>query len=582
MRNTFSYTILILLLSIQVILGQKKEENIGTEVVNVVKPYTPSVSDAFKVKETPIISDEENSKKEEIKYSIFSYPVASTFSPTKGTAEGVEAGPKEQFFKNYVSLGAGNYSTLNAELYLNESISDTEYVGAMLRHLSSQGGVKNAELNNSYYNSSIDLTYGKQLEKLSWNTDIGFQNQIYNWYGLPENFGTTVTPEVRTKIIDSIAPRHRFNDFYLGGKINLKDSNFTTATINFDRYWDARNSTENRFYVKPSFEFDVAGETIKSNFILDYVGGSFAKDNSGLNAINYEITNFGFQPSIVIQKNDWTFNLGTTLFFSFNSQANENKMLVYPKINGSFKLVENIMTVYFGADGGLIQNTSRDFSRTNPFVAPSLFITPTDQQFDVYLGLKGKIATYLNYNFKASYINEKNKALFKSNDYTEKIGNEDYGFGNSFQVIYDEVKTVRFFGELVADFSKNVSLGFNGTFNNYQVTNTAEAWNLPNIVLGTHLKVDIDSKWETGLDLFYVGARKDMQLNNDIVFIKAPDPVTLPSYFDANASVTYKLNNRLLCYLKLNNFANQTYQRWLNFTVQGFQALAGASYNFDF
>ena len=33
--------------------AQVDPENIGTEVVNVVKPYTPTISDAFKVKEVP-------------------------------------------------------------------------------------------------------------------------------------------------------------------------------------------------------------------------------------------------------------------------------------------------------------------------------------------------------------------------------------------------------------------------------------------------------------------------------------------------------------------------------------------------
>jgi len=80
--------ILFLLVS-QFSFAQKKEQ-IGTEVVNVVKPYTPTISDAFKVKETPVLDDEGNSKKEPIKYNIFSFPVASTFTPSKGKAEGVE------------------------------------------------------------------------------------------------------------------------------------------------------------------------------------------------------------------------------------------------------------------------------------------------------------------------------------------------------------------------------------------------------------------------------------------------------------------------------------------------------------
>jgi len=32
----------------------------------------------------------------------------------------------------------------------------------------------------------------------------------------------------------------------------------------------------------------------------------------------------------------------------------------------------------------------------------------------------------------------------------------------------------------------------------------------------------------------------------------------------------------------VNNIANQNYQRWMNFPVQGIQFLAGATYQFDF
>ena len=66
------------------------QKDIGTETINVVKPYTPTISDAFKVKETPSLDDNETTKKEEINYTIFSFPVASTFTPSKGRAAAVK------------------------------------------------------------------------------------------------------------------------------------------------------------------------------------------------------------------------------------------------------------------------------------------------------------------------------------------------------------------------------------------------------------------------------------------------------------------------------------------------------------
>jgi hypothetical protein len=58
--------------------------------------------------------------------------------------------------------------------------------------LSSQGGISGVELDDRFYDTSL-LTYGANYNSMSWNFDLGYQNQIYNWYGLPESFGNTLT-----------------------------------------------------------------------------------------------------------------------------------------------------------------------------------------------------------------------------------------------------------------------------------------------------------------------------------------------------------------------------------------------------
>jgi hypothetical protein len=563
----------------QIVLAQKKDENIGTEVVNVVKPYTPTISDAFKVKETPALEDEDNTKKEVIKYSIFSFPVASTFTPSKGRAANVDKSESEKLFKNYLTLGFGNYTTINAELFVTENISDTEYVGGMLRHLSSQGGIKGVALDDNFYATSLDLTYGNQQKNLTWNADLGYQNQVYNWYGLPENFSPT--------IIDGINPQHTFHNFYVGAKFSLNDSFFKEGSLKYNRFWDARGSTENRFYVKPSFEFDAFDEKIKTNFIVDYLGGSFEKDFFTTNAIKYGYTNFWVHPSVVINKNDWSVNVGAAVFYSIDNENSKNKLFVYPQINASLKVVGDFMIFYTGAEGSLDQNSYRDFSNENPYISPTLAIAPTDKQYDIFAGLKGKLASAVSYNIRGSFQNEKNKALFLNNEFNMFATNtESYQFGNSFGVVYDDMKTVRFFGELNADFSKKVSFGINGTFSSYSTHHQEEAWNLPSLKLGSNLNVIINKKWYAGANVFFVGERKDIVYIQSLIAVFPPEyyPETtiLKSYFDANLHVGYKHSERLTGFLKLNNIGNQAYQRWLNYPVQGFQVVLGANYKFDF
>ncbi len=576
---------IIFLLS-QLSYSQKKDENIGTEVVNVVKPYTPTISDAFKIKETPTLDDDETANKEIIKYNIFSFPVASTFTPSKGKAAGVEKSPAEQIFKNYATLGFGNFATINAELFVTENISDTEYIGGSFRHLSSQGGIKNLELSDKFYNTSLDVSYGNNLQEMSWNLDLGFQNQVYNWYGLPLDFGATLLPFDKATLIKSINSSHSYNAFYVSGKLKFKESVFKEMTTKFERFSDNFGSTENRFYVKPTFNIDIDDMLFRTNIIVDYVGGSFDENyfSTNLNALKYGFVNLGINPNYIINKDDWTISLGANLFYSSDTVNTNGKFYVFPQVNASLKLVGDLMIFYAGAEGGIEQNSYRNFTNYNPFLSPTLNIVPTDKQYDLFAGLKGKLANSLSYNVRGSLISEKYKPIFKANDYSlTNLNTNGYAFGNSFDVVYDNVKTLSFFGELKADFSKSVSLKLNGTFNTYNIVFQEKPWNLPTIKINATFDFDITQKWYAGTSLFFVGERYDQQTNLDIAVLSPNNDIkTLTNYFDVNAHVGFKYSDRLTAFLKLNNIANQQYQKWLNFPVQGFQLLLGANYKFDF
>ncbi len=578
--------VVFLFLINQIGFAQKKDENIGTEVVNVVKPYSATISDAFKVKETPSLDDDDTAKKEEIQYNIFSFPVASTFTPAKGKAAGVDKPKKEKLFSNYATLGFGNYGRILGELFVTEQLSRTDYVGGMLRHHSSQGGINDLVLDDKFYNTSLDVTYGSQQRNFNWNADLGYQHQIYNWYGINQAYFNQ--DDVFYKAID---PSHTYHNFYLGGKIGFEDSFFTGASLKFNRFWDNYGSAENRFLIKPSFEFGIMDAAVKTNVIVDYVSGSFERNYFDLNELKYGFTNFGLNPSISLTQDDWAFDVGVSLFYSADLEHSESKFFIYPNITASYKLVGDLMIFYAGADGNLQQNSYRDFTNENPFLSPTLYVAPTSKPYDIFAGLKGKLAGNISYNVRGSFMQENDKALFRNNVFPLAADPalpgevEPYAFGNSFDVVYDDVKTLSFFGELKADLSKNISTGINGTFRSLSAKDQEEVWNLPSITFGANVDANITEKWYAGLNLFFVGERKDQFIAPDIL----NDPAfyafttrTLDSYFDVNAHVGYKYNERLTLFLRGNNLFNQSYEKWMNFPAQQIQVVLGANYKFDF
>jgi outer membrane receptor protein involved in Fe transport len=241
---------------------------------------------------------------------------------------------------------------------------------------------------------------------------------------------------------------------------------------------------------------------------------------------------------------------------------------------------------YGGIEGDLKQNSYHDFVNENPYVSPTLNITPTDQQYEGYLGLKGQLTSTVGYNIKGSYMAENRKPLFYQNTInTSRTDEKSYYYGNSFQVFYDDVKTLGVFGEINVDVNRNFSLGINAEFYDYDTETDNPAWNLPSIKGSLFMDYQITEQWYMGANLFYVGERDaltSVALTNNVPPTISYAPITLDAFFDANAHVGYRFNDQLSIFVKASNIANNNYQRWGNFRVQGFQALAGVSYKFDF
>lgn len=553
---------------------ERTKDTIDDQVVNVIKPYTPTISDAFKIKDTPKLTDSNTVKKKEVKYNIFSIPVASTFTPAKGRAAKVDKAKAVKLYDNYASLGVGSYTTILGEIYLNHELSSTENVGGYFSHHSSAGGIEDLLLDDDFTKTSLNAYYSQKLRNFSWKIDAGFDLQTYNWYGLPQNyFGQAEA--------DAIDPGHSFNSFNIGGKLKFDDAIIKDGSVLFRRFGDDQDSGENRFIAKTSFSVPIKSEEINTEFNIDYIGGSFDKDFSGSGELKYGNIIFGLAPSYQLTQDDLTVDLGLKLVYLNNTELSDNKFFIYPNIEASYRLVDEILIAYGGIKGDLIQNSYYDFANENPFVSPTLFVEPTDQAYKGFVGLKGKLSNNVSYNIKGNYYAENGKALYKVND-AQTFATENYQYGNSFGVVYDDVTTFSVAGELNIDVNRNFTLGFKGEYFSYNTDTQAEAWNLPDVTGSIFLDFQISEQWYAGASAFFVGERKDQSSIVGTLIFEPPTTITLDSYFDANAHVGYKVNDQLSAFAKVNNIANQNYQRWLNFPVQGIQFLAGATYQFDF
>lgn len=559
--------------------AQEKDKNMGTEEVRVVKSYEATVGDAFKIKDTPLMDDEDNATKKDIKYSIYSFPVASTFAPEKGQAAAVDKDSLDLYFNNYALLGYGNYNTLRGELGIAEKVGENMYVGGLLNHISSQGGINALLVDDKYSKSNLDFTLGSKNLTNDWNLNFGVSQAKYNWYGLPdENYNFTVSD------YENLDFEQKYNDAHVGMKFENYDGLFRGVGLNYKYFWDEYDSKESRFILTPKFNVELDRTTIKLDVKADYLNTEFADRlvNGAKNKYSYFI--IAAEPSVEFSDENYSVQLGVGLSYinGTSNETNDNSFVVYPKIKANVDLVKNIVMAYAGAEGGVSNNSYADFAEINPYISPNLTLAPTKQQYNIYAGLKGKLYHNISYNVRASYISEDNKAMFVTNEINPTIQTKEvYMNGNSFGVMYDMVNTFNLFGELNLNFSEAVTIGISGEYNSYNA-DLNNVYNLPDAKVGAKIHADFTKQWYGGLSMYYVGQRTDKFLvsntNNNVVY----ENNKLDSFVDANIYAGFRPNEHWTVFAKGNNLFNETYKNWNNYKVQGFQVLLGAMYKFNF
>lgn len=376
-------------------MSAQEKDDLGTEVVNIVKPYTPTISDAFKVKETPVLNDSTTSAKKHVNYSIFSVPVASTFTPAKGKAATVEKAKPIKLYDNYATLGFGNYTSILGELYSNFEISRTDNVGFFFRHNSSQGGIDGVRLDDKFYDTSLDANYTSRQRDASYRLDAGVAHQIFNWYGLNSEF-ETITDEA----ISTIDPLQSYLSGYVGGSLAIEDSYFEKATANVRYLSDAYSSSEFNITLLPEFSFPISDFDLKVDVDIDYLSGSFDQGYYNSSAINYGFFNTGVMPSLTYVNDDLTLKLGAAAYVGIDTENSSTDFFIYPRLGVSYRVVDELLIAYGGFEGDLEQNSYYGFKEDNPYMSPTLMIAPTSKIYESFVGLKGKLSNSVGYNLR--------------------------------------------------------------------------------------------------------------------------------------------------------------------------------------
>lgn len=581
--------VLLALMSLQA-AAQQDSTKLKQEV-EVVKAYQPSVSDAFKINDIPKIKDEKH-KKPTFNYQINSQPIFSTFKVDPVQAAEMVGEPTPELGKGLLKAGFGNYQTPYGEFFYNTNTGKNSNFGMHFKHLSSNGSVKllNKDKVKAPQSENVaELFANYFFRRSTLNTKLFFNRKAEAYYGYP---GDQLSDSTKMADYQFWGEKQAFSkmgiQFQLNNNVDTRAKLNYGATLYYHHFGTKTGQAENLVKLNSNFTQEIndfkgllsaSASYLRTDSIYNTTSEAYGHKQQILIKVS---------PAILMENDIASLKLGVNTFLLFDDDTNA-KLLLTPNIKASWSPVENIMTLFVEGNGKLQENHYSAIIAENPFVNPFQDIKPTEYNYIISGGIKGKFTPRFNYRFQADYASIKNQHFYYLNDKEFVDGTTSTKqLSNTFDVLYDNVKKLTLGAEFYYTASDLVNFHLNGNYYSYQLENLDQPWQLPQFDATISTILNPEGPLKFNADIFFVGERKALLVYNTYTSSDIEQDTHLidnqiynmSSIVDLNFGVEYQYSPQLSFFGRANNFAFQKYENWLGYAQQGFNLLFGASLSF--
>ena len=200
--NVFRLILLLLFFSFELQAQNDDKSKIGIQEIIIVKSYSPSLNEVFKIKSNPKVPDSLKTSKKNISYKILNVPVISTFKPNKATPLKLK---QRKLFLPFNTIFSGAYGNKN-QLFLNVSnvteIDRNQRFGVRFYKDGFSDNINNTLLKSNQKYSDFGLNHNLRSSDYNLNTYFTFTSNINNYFGLNNKsldtiFLRNIDPEIR-------------------------------------------------------------------------------------------------------------------------------------------------------------------------------------------------------------------------------------------------------------------------------------------------------------------------------------------------------------------------------------------------
>lgn len=578
--NRIGNSFLLSLFALGILTAQENEqEPIGTQEVLVVKSYTPSLSDAFKIKSVPKLSDSLTSLEKKLVYELKKVPVISTFEPNKASPLRLQQRKSSTPYNTFFSGGFGNMS----QLYFNVSsvieMDRTQRFGINFYRDGFGTDLANSLLKSSQNYSRFGLHHNLRNSYYNANSLLQFETSNTNYFGLYDRDWDPL-------ILNSTNPESRRNYFKIRTHWNWYDDVLRGITFQADLTSDNFNSTEQQLGLQTDFEVDLGGGKLKSELHLQ--GFHTAFETSYFERTLEEYTqgkgtlNLFWQHS----RNDVKLKIGAGAAYLLGVENSSSSLLYYPQLEVVYRKTGNVLSPYLRAEGGVQFNTYKSLTLTNPYLAPTTLLTPTFKRYNASLGIRSQLVSVLNFDLGFIYDQVENFNIFERLPFDKDHENQAYRLSNAYAARYVDTDLYGFKAALRIDLAKDNFVRFETRYRVFETNGNQELWNVPALEMNWESQFQWKDRLAFSLSGNLWGDRKaafrPIFIDQDLNSAQTPLPENIPIFISTTAHLTYKLTDQFDAFAKVKMNSQETHGRWAYYPEPQLLLLGGIVYKFDF
>lgn len=557
---------------------EEEKESIGTQEVLVIKSYTPSLSDAFKINSSPTSPDSLSTTDKVLEFKIKSIPVVSTFVPNKATPLKLQ---RRSSSTPYNSLFSGGFGVKN-QLYFDVSsvieLDRTQRFGVKIYRDGFGADLPNTLLSSNQQYSRFGVHHNLRSNEYNANTLLQLTNTRHNYFGLYDRQWDNL-------LILNVDPAIKRNSFKIRTHWNWYD--FIVRRIEFQANLtsDNFNTSEQQLNLKADFEVELGNGLISAttsvkglNTVFEeaYFGRGTQEEMMGIAAVGVHWRNIS---------SAFKMQLGAGIAYATKSDGFTSELLYYPEIDLSYQKKGAVMIPYISAQGGVRMNSYQSLSAVNPYLAPTTTLNPSFNKYNATLGVRSSLSSILNFNFGIVYDQVENFMLFERLPFDNRNNNDAYRLSNAFQNSYVNVDLYGFKADIKIDLAKNNFVRFGTKYSYYETTNSQSLWNIPSL----EMNWEGQFKWKELVTLTFQGnligdrtvAFRPIFLNQEVENVQYQEE-KIPLFVTTTSHITFKLSEQFDVFAKLRLNSEGIHGRWSYYSEPSFLFLAGVTYKFDF